>query len=1062
MLNSLLKISNTAKGLTVSPEIGHNILATLGAKPGSLNFQQLMTSSLGGLPNSHKKGTASLSFLNSMTKPFADFNPLGSEHSELRSIKQIVQSFKEQAGKSQKPLAFQYNSKFLGNISFEIEPAKNRLTVGLDEEQLKTSDLLIAELTPLFDRIEFGSVFGFQQPAFSSQFSAINRQQSTVSNQLSARNLQPLASGSQLSATQAFGVIKELIEVSGKLPVKTNNPGQKVELNVESIGNISVDLKRVSGKLLVQIGLPTKQTLDNFKTGFQKSTGFAAASLKFIIAKPEQDTHTIIQASDKLLEIKKGLVGDRQTPKVSMKQAFEIIQRRIVEGRDFHSIIKNPRQLLNLNIDALGNVSVEIENGGGKIKLKAEVNSQTAGKVLRKRLGALVARASDLKVFVRSPGENDGKKVSSGVPLVNSGTKIKPAQAVEIVVKNVKSVTSTSLKTSSVAPLTNSGAKIKPAQAVEIVEKNIKPVTSTSLKTSSVAPLTNSGAKIKPAQTAEIVEKNIKSVTSTSLKTSSVGPLANSGAKIKPAQAILTVEKEVEAIASTSLKTLRVAPLARLGAEIKPAQAIMTVEKVVEAIASTSLEISSKLKFGLQTDSLGDVEADVETSDGKTTLSLNVDSNSVKDLLSKRLGRKIQNLDIRVKEVSTSPKIKGFKGQFKLNSKLSTSQAIQSIREVIKSVSQISLKSGQNQIQVQMEVENFGKIAVEISKDVKDGNVLLRTDSSPARDWLTQQLAKSGLQVKEIKTGKNKGALNLKFDSPLDENLETAAKEKTILQPKESTQPTALKKFTELMDVLLGPATPVKSRSTKLSKIRVKPSDKLDRGKISIRGKDSGQDRGVLAPQENKSKLRNDLSSTREFLGEILENIEGDSAEYIESNLSESERAIQPVSTSSNVNFDVLGGKVMSSGTVERSHLPQMIQKILELANSQSSTAGQKLEIQLDVEELGSLLVDAVKHKDKINLHINVDNSEVRRMLESQLRPLLDQMLKEGIDVGKLEVSVKNENSDNANQWQTAENEREFREQNSNSETPVSAYAKEVIPMSRQRDFGYNSIEVLA
>jgi len=83
-------------------------------------------------------------------------------------------------------------------------------------------------------------------------------------------------------------------------------------------------------------------------------------------------------------------------------------------------------------------------------------------------------------------------------------------------------------------------------------------------------------------------------------------------------------------------------------------------------------------------------------------------------------------------------------------------------------------------------------------------------------------------------------------------------------------------------------------------------------------------------------------------------------------------------------------------------------------------------------------------------------------MLETQLRPLLDQMIKEGIEVGKLEVSVKNENADNRNEWQTAQNEREFREQNSNLEHSISSYAKEAIPVSRQRDFGYNSIEVLA
>ena len=76
--------------------------------------------------------------------------------------------------------------------------------------------------------------------------------------------------------------------------------GQKIELNVESIGKITVDLKSVNGKVLVQIGLPSKQTLDNFKAGFLESTGFAEGSLKFIMAKPEQDAPLILQPSDKL------------------------------------------------------------------------------------------------------------------------------------------------------------------------------------------------------------------------------------------------------------------------------------------------------------------------------------------------------------------------------------------------------------------------------------------------------------------------------------------------------------------------------------------------------------------------------------------------------------------------------------------------------------------------------------------------------------------------------------------------------------------------------------------
>ncbi|MCH7755894.1 flagellar hook-length control protein FliK [candidate division KSB1 bacterium] len=901
MLSSFLKISNTAEGLTASPKISHDLPATLGVKPSSLNFQQLMNSRLGAL-NSHKNGAASLSFLNSMTKQFADFSPRDLGHSELLSIKQIVQSFKTQAGKSQKPLVFQFNSKSLGKISFEIEPAKNQLKVGLNEEHLDVSELFIAELAPLFDQIEFGPVFSFQKSVFS--------------NQLSTHSFQSSALGSQLSATQVFGVIKELIEGSGKLPVKANNLGQKIELNVESIGKVTVDLKSVNGKLLVQIGLPSKQTLENFKTGLLKSTGFSEGKIRFFIAKPGQNTQ-LTQMPVKL-EIKNGLMRDRQTPKVSMRQAIETIQKKVVEVRYSHSTVLNFKQPLNLDIKSLGKVSVKIESGKDKIRLNVGVDSQAVGNVLKKQLTPLIVKSSDLKIFVRSAGKNAGKKVSS------------------------------------------------------------------------------------------------------------------------------------------------VAPLAKVGAKITPSQAVATVEKVVEAVTQASAKISSKLQFGLQTDSLGDIEAEVEISRGKPNLKLTVDSNSAKNLLSERLGRGIQNLDIRVKEVGTSKRGKGFDGQFKLNSKLTTSQAIQSIREIVESILQAPSKSGQNQIQVQMEVENHGKISVEMSRDVEDGSVLLRTDSSQARDWLTQHLAKSGLKVKEIKTGNNKGALNLKLDSRLDETLETAAKEKTILQPKESTQLVALKKFTQLMDVLLGSATPVKSQTAKVSNSRRKASSKLSKNQVSARGKNFQQDSRTLALQEDKLKLKNDLSGSRESLGEILENIEGDSGEFFESILSESERPTQPVLASNNVNFDFLGGKLVGSGTVERSHLPQMLQRILEFANSQSNTAGQKLEIQLDVEKLGSLLVDAVKQKDKINLHINVDNIEARRMLETQLRPLLDQMIKEGIEVGKLEVSVKNENADNRNEWQTAQNEREFREKNSNLEHSISSYAKEAIPVSRQRDFGYNSIEVLA
>ncbi len=882
MLNSLFKISNPAKGLTPNLKTALGLPETLGMKPDTLNFQQLMSSRLAAV--NHKNGVASLSFLNPMTKQFAHFSPHGFGNSELFSIKQAVQGLKAQADKSQKPLAFQFNSKSLGRITFEIEPAENQLKIGLDEEKLEISELLVAELTSLFEKIESGPVFEFQQTGISSQ----------------------------LSISDAIGMIEELIEGSSKLTL--NRAGQQIELDVQSVGKIAVGLKSVNGKLQARVGLPSIQTLENFKTGLLKSTVVTEDNVKFFIAKPGQETQ-LTQTPDKLLEIKSTIASNRQTTKVPIGIAVETIRRKVTGILQSSTPAKNLKQSLNLDIEPLGKISVEIENGKGKIGLNVGVGSQSAGNVLKRELGSLVAKPSDLNIFVRSAGKTN---VSSAALLASLGTKIAPSQVVA------------------------------------------------------------------------------------------------------------------------------------------------TVEKVVKSVASTAEKVTSKLQFALQTDSLGEIEVDVETSAEKPFAKLGVTSKSAKTFLTERLGRKIENLDIRVKEVGKSQQVKDFTGQFKLNSKLSGSQAIQTIREVVQSVSLNSAKLAQSEIRVQMQVENLGEMTLETNKDVEEGSVLLRTGSPQAKDFLTQTLARAGLKITEIEAGKNKGALNLKFDSLLDKNVETSSPEKTVPQPKDLTQPPALKKFTELMDVLLGPAAPVKSRLPRLSGSLLKTAGKLSRDKVAVQGKDSKQDGATLAVQDDRLKLKDDLSGTREFLGEILEKIGSDSAEFSESILNENERPVQPTLMSNNVNLDFMGGKLVSSGTVERSHLPQMLQKILEFASSQSNSAGQKLEVQLDVEKLGSLLVDAVKQKDKINLHINVDNSEVRRMLESQLRPLLDQMSKEGIEVGKLEVSVKNENADNASDWQTAQNEREFREQNVNFENPVASSAKEAMPVHMRRDFGYNSIEVLA
>lgn len=109
------------------------------------------------------------------------------------------------------------------------------------------------------------------------------------------------------------------------------------------------------------------------------------------------------------------------------------------------------------------------------------------------------------------------------------------------------------------------------------------------------------------------------------------------------------------------------------------------------------------------------------------------------------------------------------------------------------------------------------------------------------------------------------------------------------------------------------------------------------------------------------------------------------------------------------VQFNVVNGKLASGQRLDSSHMPEMIQKIAELAHNQANLSSHKLEVQMDIKDVGKVMVDALRHADTINLKIQVESSEARRILETQLRPFIEQMAKDGIDIGKLDVSVRDE-----------------------------------------------------
>lgn len=117
------------------------------------------------------------------------------------------------------------------------------------------------------------------------------------------------------------------------------------------------------------------------------------------------------------------------------------------------------------------------------------------------------------------------------------------------------------------------------------------------------------------------------------------------------------------------------------------------------------------------------------------------------------------------------------------------------------------------------------------------------------------------------------------------------------------------------------------------------------------------------------------------------------------------------------VQFDVVNGKLVSAQKVDSSHMPEMIQKIAELAHNQANLSSRKLEVQMDMKDMGKVMVDALRRADSVNLQIQVESTEVRRILETQLKPFIEQMAKDGIDIGKLDVSVRDEKQES----QTAE-----------------------------------------
>lgn len=140
-------------------------------------------------------------------------------------------------------------------------------------------------------------------------------------------------------------------------------------------------------------------------------------------------------------------------------------------------------------------------------------------------------------------------------------------------------------------------------------------------------------------------------------------------------------------------------------------------------------------------------------------------------------------------------------------------------------------------------------------------------------------------------------------------------------------------------------------------------------------------------------------------------------------------------SANGTVHFESVNGRLVATNAVHASSMAETIQKISELVEQQAKSTNHKLQVQMDVKDVGKVLVDATKQANKINLLIHVESTEARRLLEAQLRPLVEQMAKEGIDIGKLDVSVRDDRTDEQARFGFSQENHDRRDFKSEQET---------------------------
>jgi hypothetical protein len=485
---------------------------------------------------------------------------------------------------------------------------------------------------------------------------------------------------------------------------------------------------------------------------------------------------------------------------------------------------------------------------------------------------------------------------------------------------------------------------------------------------------------------------------------------------------------------------------------VKESQAVATIQNIVEKLSKFSS--NATVKVNLNVESRGNVWVSAERMQKAVAVNVAVDNNETKQWLASRvsqLGEKATKFEIEVAPAKT-PTTKPI--SIAVDRKLTTAEARQIIEQTVKLATETPAKNLAAGLRVKLAIEKIGptelkvstaaeNVRVEILPANKGSDTLRNLMSSTSQMDRSPQFVSQVSEILEVAAGK-----------PNDAKVATA---KTV-----AVNVTEVKSFTE---TLLKAGEVIIPAGKKADATGPQPN----RQPVSKSNEAAGEKTFESAMMVEKSKTETTPANPRPTpLKEDIRFMAADTQSVFLSE--ETAPAIFTVNLPPTIEFhsaEVIGRLVMPD-RVERSAMPEMIEKITEIAEGQAKNHGEKIEVQMEVEDIGTMRVDAVRRHDGIELQVRVDNNETRRMLEIQLIPLVEQMQKDGINIGKLEVSVRH-HDESATQQKSTENSSPQEQQSSrrpngsaNSRQSAGAFGDgHGETPTEPRRFGYNSFEVL-